>query len=111
MSDRNQAEFARERVLSAARSFLAGELDALKAAEAIARWRFELDPEQEDPDLLRFAGIESQVDVLLVEDSLKGWPAEIADQKRREYEDAEQFFRSGAEESARALIVRYGGTA
>jgi hypothetical protein len=74
----------------------------------IVRWRLDLDPDQTDPDLLAFAGIESQVDELLVADSLRGWAQDIKERKEAEYAEAEGFFRDGAMKSARALIARYG---
>jgi len=99
---------AQNRILKAARALLDGELDALKASLEIVRWRLDLDPDQTDPDLLAFAGIESQVDELLVADSLRGWPPGVKERKEAEYAEAERFFRTGAMESARAIVVRYG---
>jgi len=107
MTDSQAAE-ARSRIVDAAQALLDGKLDALKAAAAINEWRFALDPEQEDADLLAFVGIESQVDELLVTDSLKEWPPEIQRQKDAQYAEAERVFRPGAVVSARALIARYG---
>jgi hypothetical protein len=99
---------ARRRIVDAAQALLDGKLDALRAAEEIIRWRWDVDPDQEDADLLAFVGIESLVDELLVADSLKGWPPDVQKVKKAEYADAERFFRPGAIESARALISRYG---
>ncbi len=99
---------AQNRILKAARALLDGELDALKASLEIVRWRLDLDPDQTDPDLLAFAGIESQVDELLVADSLRGWPPGVKERKEAEYAEAERFFRTGAMESARGIVVRYG---
>jgi hypothetical protein len=99
---------AREHILAAAHALLAGGLDALRAAEQIARWRSDLDPEQVDEELLHFAGIESETDRLLIQDSLRGWHPDAAQQKRREYEEAERFYRTEAEASARILVARYG---
>ena len=87
---------------------LDGELDALKASLEIVRWRLDLDPDQTDPDLLAFAGIESQVDELLVADSLRAWPAGVKERKEAEYAEAERLFRTGAMERARAIVARYG---
>jgi len=98
---------AQNRILNAARALLDGELDALKASLEIVRWRLDLDPDQTDPDLLAFAGIESQVDELLVADSLSGGAPGIKEQKDAEYAEAERFFRDGALASARAIVARY----
>src|SRR2546422_8345970 len=76
---------AQNRILNAARALLDGELDALKASLEIVRWRLDLDPDQTDPDLLAFAGIESQVDELLVADSLSGGAPGIKEQRSEEH--------------------------
>ena len=111
MTNSSKRAEARNRILKAAQALLDGELDALKASLEIVRWRLDLDPDQTDPDLLAFAGIESQVDELLVADSLRGWAPGIKEQKDAEYAEAERFFRDGALESARAILARYGRAA
>ena len=98
-------------ILAAAQGLVDGRLDCLKAAAEIARLRHDLDPDQEDPDLLAFAGIDSQVDEVLIADSLKGWSPALKAQKAAEYAEAERFFRPGALESARALLAHYGRSA
>jgi hypothetical protein len=106
MSDSPKRVEAKDRILTAARALLDGKLDTLKASSEIARCRHDLDPNQTDPDLLAFAGIESQVDHLLMA-SLEGWHPSVREQKEAEYSEAERFFRAGALESARALVLRY----
>lgn len=107
MTTPDEFEAARDRVVAAARALLAGELTVLQAAPQIASLRWALDPDQEDPDLLAFAGIDSQTDVIQVVDSLKPWPPELRGEKEREVAEAEAFFRSDALDSARALIARF----
>ena len=102
-----ELETARERVVAIARALLAGELTVLQAAPQIARLRWELDPEQDDPDLLAFAGIDSQTDVVQVVDSLRPWPPELREEKEREVTETEALFRPDALASAEALIARF----
>jgi hypothetical protein len=107
MSEAAEVTYAREEILNAAAALLAGEISALKAAQRIASLRYDLDPAQQDENLLTFAGIDSQTDHLTVFDSLEGWHPSVREEKERELAEAEAFFRAGALESAKGLIGTY----
>ena len=99
---------ARQTIVGVCRDLLEGRESVLVAASRIARLRFDIDPDQEDPDLLAFVGIESQEDHLLVYDVDGGWEAHLNGSKKAEIRQAEEFHRSSALESAKRLIERYG---
>jgi hypothetical protein len=99
---------ARKQVVEVSRALLERRESVLTAACKIASLRYYLDPDQVDPDLLAFAGIESQEDHLLVFDSLRGWHPDVQESKAEEIAEAERFHMPGAFDSARRLIERYG---
>jgi hypothetical protein len=108
MSFQDPASAARTSIVETARALLDGQIGVLEAARRIASLRLDADPNQEDPDLLAFAGIESQTDELLIGDAVQGWHPDVRDEKVREIAEADAFFRPGALASASALLARYG---
>jgi len=98
---------ARLGVLAACQALLDGELGPLEAAKRIAALRLELDPDQQDPALLAFAGIESEEDHLISLDTegSDSSPASVA--HREERAAAESFHRGSAVKCAKDLIRRY----
>ena len=100
-----QFEAARLKLIAALEAYLAGEISTLQVAPRVASLRSDLD--QDDPDLLGFAGIDSETDVILVIDSLKGWHPSVREEKERQVADAEALHRPDGIEMAKALLARF----
>ena len=95
-------------IAEAAQAVLDGTLGVLEGAGVIAGLRLDVDPEQQDPDLLEMAGVASQTDHLLLGDLRWQWPANMLEEKEAETADWESFFRGSLLETCRALVERYG---
>jgi hypothetical protein len=95
---------AREiRVLSLARQLLAGQLNVIAAARALAPFGHDAQPELREI-LLVFAGINSETDDLPVGEVRQRWSAEALERKDREIAKAEEFYRDRAMEAATRLV-------
>src|SRR5690242_18962963 len=101
-------EQARAEIIAAAKALLDGQIGPIEAARRIASRRHDLDREQEDSDLHGFAGIDSQTDDLLVGADINTWHPSVREEKRKELEEAEEFFRASAHEGAAAILARFG---
>lgn len=86
-------------------ALLADELDTLRAAERMVRPAIEVDPEMGNDALNTFRAIASDVDRLLVIDSVNGWHPDVREAREAEYRAAEVLYRPGALEAARELLV------
>lgn len=69
--------------------------------------RADLDPAQEDSDLLGMAGIESETDHLPLGPVRQYWEPEALRRKDAELAECETFFRDSAVKMCRALVERY----
>jgi len=66
-----------------------------------------VDPKQEDRELLRMVGIESQTDHLPLGRWREQWAPEALRIKDQEIVENEEFFRESAHEICRILVERY----
>src|SRR5690242_1504766 len=96
-------DLSKAQIADAAQAVLDGRLGVLEGARVISWLRLDVDPEQEDPDLLGIAGVESQTDRLALGALRRQWPPEMVEEKEAEIAACESFFRTSVLEMCRAL--------
>ena len=69
--------------------------------------RLDVDPEQEDAELLGICGIESKTDHLPLGSVRQYWDPEALQRNDAELAECEEFFRNSAMAMCRALVDRY----
>lgn len=79
----------------------------IAGAREMMRYRLDVDPEQDDGNLLGMAGIESQTDHLPVGDVRRYWDPSALRLKDAELADNEEFFRESAMSCCRAIVEEY----
>lgn len=98
---------ARARLVEIAQAILDGRVGVIAGARTMMRYRLDVDPEQDDQDLLGMTGIESQTDHLPLGDVRKYWDPEALREKDAELAQCEAFFREHAVACCRAIVDRY----
>ena len=113
MSELSYSELvaARARVVEVARAILTGDLGVIEGSRQLMKVRLDVDPEQEDEDLLGMCGIESQTDHLPIGPVRQHWHPIALRQKDLELAENEAFFRDSALAMCRALVERYSPAA
>ena len=113
MSELSYSELvaARARVVEVARAILTGDLGVIEGSRQLMKVRLDVDPEQEDEDLLGMCGIESQTDHLPIGSVRQHWLPIALRQKDVEIAENEAFFRDSALAMCRALVERYSPAA
>lgn len=96
----------REHLLELCKDLLEGRKGVIETSREMMRWRFSIGPES-DPDFLVFTGIDSETDHIPLGSVRKNWQVETLQRKDLEIQEAEEFFRSRAEEAAASLIRKY----
>jgi hypothetical protein len=109
MTDLSAAERrALERQLVAiAQDVLAERIGVIDGARQMMPLRPDLDPDNEDEDLLAITGIESQTDHLPLGAWRTQWSAEALRAKDEEIAENEAFFRDTMFRRCRSLVERY----
>lgn len=95
------------KLLAAIAAFRAGDLDSLRFAERVARTLGTMAERVQDKDLTSLVGIASEADSVLVQDAVNGWHPDVAEQRKREYDELEAYYRPRAEAAAASLAARY----
>ena len=94
-------------LLDIAQGVLAGRIGIIEGARLIMPLRPDLDPENEDQDLLAITGIESQTDHLPLGPWRAEWSPEALRAKDEELAENEDFFREAMFRRCRSLIERF----
>jgi hypothetical protein len=95
------------RIVEIAQAILEERSGVIAGAREMMWFRLDMDPDQEDEDLLGMAGIESQTDHLPLGDVRLYWDAEALLIKDAEMAEQEAFFRDSAFACCRAIVERY----
>jgi hypothetical protein len=98
---------ARARIVEIAQAILEERSGIIAGAREMMWLRLDVDPDQEDEDLLGMAGIESQTDHLPLGEVRQHWDAEALLAKDAELAEQEAFFRESALACCRAIAERY----
>jgi hypothetical protein len=109
MSDLPYSELlaARLRIAEIAAAVLDRRVGIIEGSRQLMEFRLDVDPDQEDSDLLGMCGIESQTDHLPLGAVRQYWDAEALRLKDAELADHESFFQHSAFEMCRSLVERY----
>ena len=98
----------RRKVAKLASDVLEGDLSILEAAIEIAKFRFELDVDENDKDLLVFIGIESEIDHLPIGPERKYWNEDALKEKERQIKECETWAKEFGLKACKSLLDRFG---
>ena len=101
----------RREIVAVARAILDGRVGVIEGSRRLVGLRWDVDPEQEDRELLGMVGIESQTDHLPLGKWREQWSPDALKAKDAEIAENEEFFRESAYEICRILVERYSGPA
>jgi len=98
---------SRQQIVEVAQAMLDGKLGILEGCQRLVGYRWDVDPEQEDRELLGILGIQSQTDHLPVGRAREHWSPEALRAKDTEIAENETFFRESALQCCLVLVERY----
>jgi hypothetical protein len=107
-SDRDAVTAARRRALSIARQILSGEEDVLLGARELSALRFAVGLPEDDPDFLRFVGIDSETDALPLGTVRSLWSREALEEKAAEIDRARRWAREIGQAALENVVRRFG---
>ena len=99
-------EWARRKIVAAAKSMLSGELGIVAGARQLAPWRFDVGAEH-DPDFTFFVGVDSETDHIPLGEVRSRWSVEALKAKDEELRTFEASVRDRALGVCQSLIQKY----
>jgi hypothetical protein len=98
-------------MVSIARAILAGEVEVLEGCQQLAELRHALpDGESKAPDILTFAGVDSELDDVPTGHARDLWAPEALAAKDGQRDEYLARARSAIEEACRSLVAKYSSS-